>query len=220
MWDLTDLQIFRAVVEEGGINLAARKLHRVPSRSPCGSKQLEASTGTQLFFRSKQRLHLSPSGECCSRTAQLRGCRTRRKRAGRLAPRGVLRQVRSKYGRPSPGVLPHFTRRIGRSGRLITGTNDAWAAATLDQPVALLSRRFRRIARCPCPLHEQPHIIARSSAHRRSRDVVGDSVIAFPNGCAYRRRLHRWRARRAPRHRVLDLTPTMHRPASLRHGSR
>src|SRR5436305_1868081 len=63
MWDLTDLHIFRVVVAEGGITMAARKLHRVPSSITMRIKHLEASVGTQLFFRSKQRLHVSPSGE-------------------------------------------------------------------------------------------------------------------------------------------------------------
>ena len=39
------------------------------------------------------------------------------------------------------------------------------------------------------------------------RDVAGDSVIAFPNGCAYRRRLNRWLGEaNAAAVRVLDLS--------------
>ena len=61
--DLADLAIFKAVAEEGGIVRAARKLHRVQSSVTSRIQQLEASVGTQLFRRSKQRLHLSSSGE-------------------------------------------------------------------------------------------------------------------------------------------------------------
>ena len=61
--NLADLQIFKSVVEEGGVNRAANKLHRVPSAVITRIKQLEASMGVQLFHRERQRLHLSPAGE-------------------------------------------------------------------------------------------------------------------------------------------------------------
>jgi len=47
--ELEDLAIFRAVVHEGGILKAARKLHRVPSSVTTRVKQLEASLGAELF---------------------------------------------------------------------------------------------------------------------------------------------------------------------------
>jgi DNA-binding transcriptional LysR family regulator len=43
--NFTDLQVFRAVVEEGGVVKAARKLHRVPSNVSKRIKQLENSMG-------------------------------------------------------------------------------------------------------------------------------------------------------------------------------
>src|SRR5258707_5895353 len=61
--NFTDLQVFRAVVEEGGIIKAARKLHRVPSNVTKRIKQLENAMGVTLFYRDRQRLHLSPTGE-------------------------------------------------------------------------------------------------------------------------------------------------------------
>jgi len=61
--DITDLRVFKAVVEEGGIIKAARRLHRVPSNVTTRVKQLEASLGVELFHRDRQRLHLSATGE-------------------------------------------------------------------------------------------------------------------------------------------------------------
>src|SRR5687768_9270835 len=61
--DLASLRVFKAVVDEGGITQAARKLHRVQSNVTTRIQQLEASLGTQLFVRDKRRLHLSPAGE-------------------------------------------------------------------------------------------------------------------------------------------------------------
>ena len=61
--NFADLQVFKAVVEEGGIVKAAQKLHRVPSNVSTRIKQLEIAVGIPLFHRNRQRLHLSPSGE-------------------------------------------------------------------------------------------------------------------------------------------------------------
>ena len=62
--NLADLQIFKSVVEEGGVIRAANKLHRVPSAVTTRIKQLlEASMGEHFFHRERQRLHLSPAGE-------------------------------------------------------------------------------------------------------------------------------------------------------------
>jgi DNA-binding transcriptional LysR family regulator len=61
--NFADLQVFKSVVDEGGVIKAASKLHRVPSAVTTRIKQLEASMGVKLFHRNKQRLHLSPAGE-------------------------------------------------------------------------------------------------------------------------------------------------------------
>src|ERR1700744_97389 len=61
--NFADLQVFKSVVDEGGVIKAAHKLHRVPSAVTTRIKQLEASMGVKLFHRDKQRLHLSPAGE-------------------------------------------------------------------------------------------------------------------------------------------------------------
>src|SRR6516225_10122147 len=61
--NFADLQVFKSVVDEGGVIRAANKLHRVPSAVTTRIKQLEASMGVQLFYRQRQRLHLSPAGE-------------------------------------------------------------------------------------------------------------------------------------------------------------
>ena len=49
--NFADLQVFKSVVEEGGVIRAANKLHRVPSAVTTRIKQLEASMGVQLFHR-------------------------------------------------------------------------------------------------------------------------------------------------------------------------
>ena len=61
--DLTDLNIFRAVVQAGGITRAAEKLNRVQSNVTTRVRQLEADLGVELFIREGKKLHLSAEGK-------------------------------------------------------------------------------------------------------------------------------------------------------------
>lgn len=61
--DLTQLEVFATVAEEGSVTAAADKLHRVPSNISTRIKQLEEELGTPLFHREKLRLHISDPGK-------------------------------------------------------------------------------------------------------------------------------------------------------------
>src|SRR5262252_9254945 len=61
--DLTDLHIFRSVVQAGGVTRAAEKLNRVQSNVTTRVRQLESELGVDLFVREGKRLHLSPEGK-------------------------------------------------------------------------------------------------------------------------------------------------------------
>ena len=91
--DFATLRVFKAVVDEGGISPAARKLHRVQSNVTTRIQQLEAALGTRLFVREKRRLHLSPAGELYLRYAEQMLELSEQARAAVMgdAPRGVLR---------------------------------------------------------------------------------------------------------------------------------
>src|SRR3954466_10714736 len=91
--DFVALQVFKTVVEEGGINPAAKKLHRVQSNVTTRIQQLEASLGTPLFFRQKRRLVLSPTGKLFREYAERILSLSEEARNSVLgpAPRGTLR---------------------------------------------------------------------------------------------------------------------------------
>ena len=112
MLDLADLRIFLAVVSEGGILKASRKLHRVPSSITTRIQRLEASTGTALFHRHKQRLHLSPGGEMLRGYAEklLRLCEEAASAMAGSAPAGVLRlgALESTTASRLPAVLAAY----------------------------------------------------------------------------------------------------------------
>jgi DNA-binding transcriptional LysR family regulator len=213
--DLAQLQIFKAVVEEGGVLKAARKLHRVPSNVTTRVKQLEETLGTELFVRERKRLYLSPAGELLLVYAErlLRLADDARAAVSGSTPQGVLRlgALESTTASRLPPVLARYHRKYPAvSIELITGTNDALTAAVLDRRV---DAAF--VAEVPCnaellhlPLFAERLTLISSLAHRRIRrpaDVEGDSVVSFPDGCAYRRRLQRWLGAATTTARVLDL---------------
>lgn len=214
--ELSDLHIFRTVAREGGIVRAARRLHRVPSNITTRIQQLEASVGVQLFTREHNRLALSQSGERLLVYADrmLRLSDEARSAISGTAPSGVLRlgALESTTASRLPAILAAYHRMYPDVRvELMTGTNDALTAAILDRRVEAAF-----VAETPVskelayqPLFRERLVIISSDSHapiRRPADVDGDSVIAFPNGCYYRRVLQRWLGeRRLPSIRVLEL---------------
>ena len=199
--DFTDLQVFRVVVEEGGIIRAAGKLHRVPSNVTKRIKQLESSMGVTLFHRDRQRLHLSPTGELlrgyADRLVQL--SEEARAAVSGTNPRGVLKlgALESTAASRLPGLLAAFHHRYPDVRlELTTGTNDflvqAVAGRRLD--AAFIAEPPSRIL-AHIPVFRERLAIISSADHppiRRSQDIKSASLIAFPDGCAYRRVLQRW----------------------------
>jgi DNA-binding transcriptional LysR family regulator len=200
--DLSDLRIFKTVADEGGILRAARKLHRVPSNVTTRIKQLEASIGVQLFFRDRQRLILSPNGESLLVYADklLRLAEEARVAASGLPPSGVLRlgALESTSASRLPSVLARFHKAFPDVRvELQTGTNDALTVAVKDRQLdaAFVAEAPGDKALASLPVFREKLVLISSRDHRRvtgPRDVRDDSIIAFPNGCAYRRVLERW----------------------------
>ena len=202
--DFAALQVFKAVADEGGISAAARKLHRVQSNVTTRIQQLEASLGAQLFVRAKGRLHLSPAGEEFRRYVEdmLRLAERARDAVRGDAPRGVLRlgTLESTAASRLPPLLARFHARYpGVRVELSTATTDA----LLD---ALRARRIEAAFVADCgagaqvealPAFAEELVLIAPRSHppiRRPQDVRADTLIAFPAGCAYRRRLQGWLA--------------------------
>jgi len=214
--ELEDLAIFRTVVHEGGILKAARKLHRVPSNVSTRIRQLEGSLGTELFHRDRQRLVVSQSGHRLLDYAEqlLRLSAEAKAAVSGAAPGGVLRigALESTTASRLPAVLAAFHRRYPDVHvELSTGTNDALVAALAARRVdaAFVAEAPHDAAVEAMPLFRERLVLISPAGHapvRRAQDVAADTVIAFPNGCAYRRVLIRWLGdRRIAAMRVLDL---------------
>ena len=200
--DLSDLLIFKTVADEGGILRAATRLHRVQSNVTTRIKQLEASLGVQLFFREKQRLVLSPSGELLLTYAD-RLLRLAEEAKGAVTsgiPRGVLRlgALESTAASRLPAIFCEFHRRFPEVRmELKTATNDGLVAAVADRrlDVAFVAEAPASPDISHLPLFTECLVLISSRTHKpiaKALDVAGDSIIAFPTGCAYRRVLERW----------------------------
>jgi DNA-binding transcriptional LysR family regulator len=200
--DFAALQFFKTVVDEGGISAAARKLHRVQSNVTTRIKQLEASLGTQLFIREKRRLVLSPAGkmflgyaeQLLELSSQARGAM----RGG--MPQGTLRigTLESTAASRLPPLLSAYHRQYPAVRiELTTGTNDALLEAVLARRVdaAFVVEAAGSAQLEVMPTFDEELVVVAARSHpkiRTARDVRSDTVIAFPAGCAYRRRLQHW----------------------------
>jgi DNA-binding transcriptional LysR family regulator len=214
--NFADLQLFRTVVEEGGIVKAARKLHRVPSNVSTRIKQLETAVGIPLFHRDRQRLHLSPSGELLLGYAErLIGLSEEARHAvSGAAPQGLLKlgALESTAASRLSGILADFHRRYPDVRlELTTGTNDALVSAVaerrLDAAFVAEPPSVRGLDHLPV---FRERLVLISSQDQKpittARDAEGQSLIAFPHGCAYRRVLQRWLKRESlATLRVLEL---------------
>ena len=200
--DLSDLLIFRTVVEAGGIIKAAARLHRVPSNVTTRIRQLESSVGTPLFFRDRQRLHLSPHGRLLLDYADrlLDLAEEARHSISDGAVRGTIKlgALESTTASRLPGLLSTFHERYPEVRvELRTGTNDFLAAAVADRTLdaAFIAEPPANPCLTSAPMFRETLVLITSPAHRAVRgpvDVTGDSIIAFPTGCAYRRIIERW----------------------------
>jgi DNA-binding transcriptional LysR family regulator len=215
--NFADLQVFKSVVEEGGVIRAASKLHRVPSAVTTRIKHLEASMGVKLFHRDRQRLHLSPAGELllgyADRLIQL--SEEARDVVTGTTPRGVFKlgALESTTASRLPPILAGFhTRYPDVRLELTTGTNDSLLGQLGERRIdaAFIAEAPRGEALEHIPVFSERLTLISSADHaaiKRPRDIEGESLIAFPEGCAYRRVLQRWLgADSLVTFRVLDLS--------------
>jgi DNA-binding transcriptional LysR family regulator len=200
--DLTDLDIFRAVVQAGGVTRAAEKLNRVQSNVTTRVRQLEADLGVQLFIREGKKLHLSPEGKLLLGYADrlLELAQEAREALQDAKPRGRLRlgsmESTASVLLPVP-VNEYLSRypevslelRIGTPRELAAAVREGELdAALVTEPIA--DAPFEKI-----PLYDEELVIIASANHppiKSPSDVNARSVLAFEAGCPYRQRMEDW----------------------------
>ena len=201
--EISDLIVFKAVVEQGGITRAAKTLHRVPSNVTARIQKLEQELETTLFVRDKNRLRISPAGETLldyaqkiltltqqaidqlhpsTPTGQLKIGSMEATAANRLA--GPLAQFHAQH----PEVQLEL--QTNPSGTLIdqvvTGELDlAFVADPIKDPRLNLTRAYNETL-ILISHHQHPLI-------KTINDLAPHpTVLGFSNRCAYRTRLTQW----------------------------
>jgi len=210
--DLAELQVFKAVADEGGITKAAAKLHRVQSNVSTRVKQLETRLGTALFYRRNRRLVLSPDGRVlltyAERLLRLSSEAEAALRDG--TPRGTLRvgTLESTAATRLPPVLSRYHAaypdvRI----ELVTGTTGNLISRVLHQEIeaAFVAEPFDAETLEAQPAFQERLVLIAPKGSRKIRtpkDIGRSTIIAFGAGCTYRRCLEEWlaRARVVPAH--------------------
>lgn len=200
--DLTQLELFKAVAEEGSISAAAQRLHRVPSNLTTRIKQLEEELGVDLFIREKLRLRLSATGwtflDYARRILDL--VDEARQAASGSEPQGVftLGSLESTAAVRIPPVLAAYHQRFpkveldlstGPSGDMLDAVlSGRLTAAFVDGP--LLHPALEGV-----PVYEEEMVVISARSHApisRAMDVNGDTVYAFRPNCSYRRHFEEW----------------------------
>ena len=200
--DLAALRIFKSVVEHGGINKAAAKLHRVPSNVTTRIKQLEEQLGKKLFLRVGRQLALSAEGKLllpyANQLLRLSGEAEAALRDGE--PSGTLRigALESTAASRLPPVLSRYhARHPDVQIELVTGTSGALVARVHKQDVeaAFVAEPYNAdgLETQTAFVEDLVLITPRNSGTIRSpKDIGKRTVIAFSTGCSYRRRLEAW----------------------------
>lgn len=205
--ELIALRTFQAVVEEGGVLAASRKLNTVQSNVTGRIQRLEDELGTPLFFRTGRGLELAPSGRVLLDYAR-RLLQLERQTAA------ALRQVGESVGELRIGSTETFAfmylpaallalrkQHPGLALRVDTDTGSALVEKVLAHSIdcALASGPVSH----PDLEFEQLVVEELVQVSARGTDPVQLPAILFRDGCAYRARALGWQ--RAMGHAVADV---------------
>jgi DNA-binding transcriptional LysR family regulator len=203
--ELQALEIFKAVVDCGGVTRAAAQLHRVPSNITTRLKQLEEGLGTKLFHRHSRKLLLSSEGKLllayAERLLRLSSEAELALRSGK--PRGKLRigTLESTAAARLPPVLARYHRANPEVQiELVTGTTGALLEQVSRYAIeaAFVAERFEPDGLEMMPVFREKLVLIAPkeiTAIKNAGDIRGMTVIAFAAGCSYRRTLEEWLAR-------------------------
>ena len=196
--DLESLKIFRTVVDEGGVVRAAKKLNRVQSNVTTRTRQLEEHLGTQLFRREGRSMRLSAEGHTlltyADRLLRLADETVSEMRTGK--PKGAFRlgsiesaagsrlaPILSSYHSVYPDVVVELA--TGTTGALVTRVvKFELEAAFVAEPFTAPSLQARGV------FEERLVLVTSRTICKVSgpADLGRSTLIAFAQGCSYRKR--------------------------------
>jgi DNA-binding transcriptional LysR family regulator len=213
--DLSDLQIFSAVVREGGVTRAAERLHRVQSNVTTRIRQLEEDLAVPLFIREGKRLHLAPAGQVLLGYAErlLALADEARGAVQDAKPRGTFRlgAMESTAAVRLPGLLSEYHRRHpGVALELRTGNPQILGSAILagELDAALVAEPVADAPFEKTFAFDEELVIVAAANHPPigKKGGLPRTIIVFEHGCPHRKRLEDWYAsRREMPERTIEL---------------
>jgi len=200
--ELSDLNVFRTVVQAGGVTRAAEKLNRVQSNVTTRIRQLEDQLGVQLFIRAGKRMHLSPAGKILLDYADrlLDLASEARESVHDAKPRGLFRlgAAESTASVRLPAPLSEYCRRYPEvTLELRTGSCDGLTNLVLrgELDAAITAGSIPEAPFEKIPLYEEELVIVAAAGHppiKSPRDAGSRAILVFETGCPYRKRLEEW----------------------------
>lgn len=201
--ELSDLRYFLAVIDEGGVSSAAKKLNRVPSNITARIKKLESHLDTQLFIRDGNRLRVSPSGQQLSQSARellLQAERAVMDIKG-SKPSGLLRVGSIEMAAATRLVEPvmDFHHRYpdvdlqlhaAPTGKLIERVlNGELDIALVSDPMVTANLEQK-------PVFKETLVLISDRQHqdiKRPEDLgTNPTILGFSHLCSYRKRFDKW----------------------------
>lgn len=199
--NLESLEVFRTVVEAGGVVRASGRLNRVPSNVTTRVKQLEARLGVRLFRREGRALTLTAEGvtlrHYADRLLRLAAETEAQLTTGRPGGTFRLGSLESTAGTRLPELLSRYHRTYPDvTLELATGTTGALLRRVTDYELeaAFVSEPFEAPHLHALPVFEEELVLitARGAALPGGAAIARATMIAFAEGCSYRRRLEQW----------------------------
>ena len=199
---LDDLHIFRCVALEGGILRAANKLNRVPSNVTKRIKQFEERLGVKLLSRQGRGIVLTDEGRTLLGHAErlLRMADEIEQEVCNGVVRGVLRlgSLESAASVKLPPFLSQYHKGYPETTiELQTGTTGALLRLvdSYEIEAAFVSEPFEQGNLSSIKVFEEELVLITpqgTPAIHNAADLGKHTVVAFPHGCSYRRRLIEW----------------------------
>jgi len=214
--DLAALEIFRAVVENGGVTRAAERLHRVQSNVTTRIRQLEQSLGVELFLRDGKRMVLTPAGQTLFDYAcrMLQLADEAREAVLPARPHGRLRiaSMESTAASRLPGVLAAYHQAWPDVQLELVTCPTRQALEALERfeaDCAFVAEPLGNPLLASRPAFKEELVVIARAGHRPIRsaaDLERPTLLGFEPGCNYRSRLEAWyAASEAPPARVMEL---------------
>ncbi len=198
--DISDLVVFKAVVEHNGVSRAAEALHRVPSNVTARLKKLEAELNVDLFLRENNRLSVTSAGlrllDYTDKILQLQ--KSAIAELTQAEPAGLLRlgSMESSAASRLPKILSDFHQTYSAVRlELMTTASMPLIEKVLDGELDLVMAsdppEDERLESVHCFDEELVLIMPTEWAQRESLPS-SLMMVGYHKGCSYRHRLERW----------------------------